>query len=42
MTHLAAWPVLACSFVATLGALARDWDKHQVGLMKWQRELLRE
>ena len=25
---------------ATLGALARDWDKHQAELMSWQRELL--
>ena len=27
---------------ATLSALARDWEKHQGGLMRWQRELLRE
>ncbi len=25
---------------ATLGALARDWEKNQAGLMNWQRELL--
>lgn len=26
---------------ATLGELARDWDKHAPGLMNWQRELLK-
>ena len=25
---------------ATLGELARDWDRHAPGLMNWQRELL--
>ena len=25
---------------ATLGELARDWDKHTPDLMNWQRELL--
>jgi hypothetical protein len=26
---------------ATLGDLARDWDKHAPELMNWQRELLK-
>ena len=26
---------------ATLGDLARDWDKHAAELMNWQRELLK-
>jgi hypothetical protein len=26
---------------ATLSDLARDWDKHAVELMNWQRELLK-
>jgi hypothetical protein len=33
-------PTLAAS-KATLGDLARDWDRHAPELMAWQRELLK-
>jgi len=38
--ELAIDPTLIAS-KATLGDLARDWDKHAPDLMNWQRELLK-